>query len=59
MLLMCYVGCGAGANAAELIPVCAEGVRETVHPLSFVARQMFKEMLANPVRACAVGLNLD
>lgn len=41
-------------NAADLIPVCAEGVRETVHPLSFVARQMLKELLANPVgtRVC-------
>ncbi len=39
----------AGVNAADLIPVCAEGIRETVHPLSFMARQMFKELLAVPV----------
>ena len=44
----------AGVNGMELFPVCAEGIRETVHPLSFVARQMFKEMLANPVRCNVV-----
>lgn len=29
----------------ELLPVCAEGLRETVHPHCFVAKQMFKEMV--------------
>ena len=44
----------AGVSYGELLPICAEGLRETVHPHCFVARQMFKEMVEASVRGTLV-----
>lgn len=38
------------ASFSELLPLAAEGLRETVHPHCFVAKTMFKEMLEASVR---------
>ena len=54
----------AGVSYGELLPICAEGLREVVHPHCFVAKQMFKEMVEAPVRflgwgaPCVVSIDL-